>query len=656
MRTHLCIAASLSVFAIGLVGAVPLSAQQGATDGEWRVYAADIGATKYSSLDQIDKGNVDDLRIAWQRPSVDQSILDRVPDLAVGNRFGSTPLMIDGVLYTPNAVGLVEAFDAGTGETLWVQEPMDAGLQAYRGAGTRGVSYWTDGTDQRIIFQRGQYLIALNAKTGRPYPEFGDSGRVNLTVGLAEGARYRWGGAPTVVGDVVVLGQSMADTFVTKEDIRGDVRAFDARTGELRWVFHTIPQAGEFGTDTWDDGAWEFTGHAPVWSLFSADPELGYVYMPVTSSTNDMYGGHRPGDNLFSQSLVCVKAETGERVWHYQLVHHGLWDYDMPAAPILMDLMVDGRSIKAVVQITKQAFAFVFDRATGEPVWPIEERTVPQSTTPGEQTSPTQPFPTKPPAFDRQGSTEDNLIDFTPELRAEALEIVKRYTTGPMFTPPTVRGSGPNDNQGTIQLPGSQGGADVQGAAFDPETNMLYVPSITAPFVADILEGNPDRTNLRYVKGSRQWIGGPRGLPLFKPPYGRITAFDMNRGEIVWQVPNGHGPRNHPAIRHLNLSRLGRPGRPSPLLTKTLLFIGEGSDVSGGGRVPDGMPLEIVTNYGDPWFRAYDKITGDVVWEVELPGGTTGAPMTYMHDGTQYIVVAIGGREVVGQYVAFSIP
>ena len=656
MRTHLCIAASLSVFAIGLVGAVPLSAQQGATDGEWRVYAADIGATKYSSLDQIDKGNVDDLRIAWQRPSVDQSILDRVPDLAVGNRFGSTPLMIDGVLYTPNAVGLVEAFDAGTGETLWVQEPMDAGLQAYRGAGTRGVSYWTDGTDQRIIFQRGQYLIALNAKTGRPYPEFGDSGRVNLTVGLAEGARYRWGGAPTVVGDVVVLGQSMADTFVTKEDIRGDVRAFDARTGELRWVFHTIPQAGEFGTDTWDDGAWEFTGHAPVWSLFSADPELGYVYMPVTSSTNDMYGGHRPGDNLFSQSLVCVKAETGERVWHYQLVHHGLWDYDMPAAPILMDLMVDGRSIKAVVQITKQAFAFVFDRATGEPVWPIEERTVPQSTTPGEQTSPTQPFPTKPPAFDRQGSTEDNLIDFTPELRAEALEIVKRYTTGPMFTPPTVRGSGPNDNQGTIQLPGSQGGADVQGAAFDPETNMLYVPSITAPFVADILEGNPDRTNLRYVKGSRQWIGGPRGLPLFKPPYGRITAFDMNRGEIVWQVPNGHGPRNHPAIRHLNLSRLGRPGRPSPLLTKTLLFIGEGSDVSGGGRVPDGMPLEIVTNYGDPWFRAYDKITGDVVWEVELPGGTTGAPMTYMHDGAQYIVVAIGGREVVGQYVAFSIP
>ena len=656
MRTHLCVVASLLVFAVGLVGAVPVSAQQGATDGEWRVYAADIGATKYSSLDQIDRDNVANLRIAWQRPSLDQSILDAVPGLAVGNRFRSTPLMIDGVLYTPNAVGLVEAFDAGTGETVWVQEPVEEAPQAYRGAGTRGVAYWTDGTDQRIIVQRGQYLIALNAKTGRPYPDFGDGGRVDLTIGLAEGARYRWGSAPTVVGDVVVLGQSMSDTFVTKEDIRGDVRAFDVRTGELRWVFHTIPQAGEFGTDTWEDGAWEFTGHAPVWSLFSADPELGYVYMPVTSSTNDMYGGHRPGDNLFSQSLVCVEAETGERVWHHQLVHHGLWDYDMPTAPILMDLTVDGRPIEAVVQITKQAFAFVFDRATGEPVWPIEERPVPQSGTPGEQTSPTQPFPTKPPAFDRQGSTEDNLIDFTPELRAEALEIVKRYTTGPMFTPPTVRGDGPNDNQGTIQLPGSQGGADVQGAAFDPETNMLYVPSITAPFVADILEGNPDRTNLRYVKGTRQWIGGPRGLPLFKPPYGRITAFDMNRGEIVWQVPNGHGPRNHPAIRHLNLGRLGRPGRPSPLLTKTLLFIGEGSDVSGGGRVPDGMPLEIVTNYGEPWFRAYNKATGDVAWEVELPAGTTGAPMTYMHDGTQYIVVAIGGREAPGQYVAFSLP
>ena len=645
------------VVALGLLVSNSAAAQQGATDGQWRAFAADIGATKYSSVDQINKDNVVNLRIAWRRPAVDQSILDKVPGLRYGDFFGATPLMVEGVLYSPNGVGLVEAFDPGTGETIWVQEPFNEGPAAYRGTYTRGVAYWTDGTDRRILVQRGQELIALDARTGKPYPDFGEGGRVDLTTGLAEGARYRWGGAPTVVRDVVVVGQSMSDTFQTKEDVRGDVRAFDVRTGELRWLFHAIPQAGEFGADTWEDNSWEYTGHAPVWSLFSADPELGYIYMPVSSSTNDMYGGHRGGDNLYSQSLVCVNAETGERVWHYQLVHHGLWDYDPPAAPILMDIVVDGRPIKAVTQVTKQAFAFVFDRVTGEPVWPIDERPVPQSGTLGERTSPTQPFPTKPPAFDRQGSTEDNLIDFTAELRAEALEIVKRYTIGPLFTPPSVRGAGSEDNQGTIQLPGSQGGADVQGAAFDPLTNMLYVPSITAPFVADILEGNPDRTNLRYVKGSRMWIGGPRGLPLFKPPYGRITAFDMNAGEIVWQAPNGHGPRNHPAISHLDLGRLGNPGRPSPLLTKTLLFIGEGVDRSvGGRRIPEGMPVEIVTNFGEPWFRAYDKATGDVVWEMEVPAATNAAPMTYLHDGKQYIVVAIGGRDVPAQFVALSLP
>ena len=651
--------ATVSALALLLAAtAPPAAAQHGAGGAEWRAYAADNGATKYSPLDQIDAGNVDRLRIAWTRPTVDQSILDVVPNLGYGNRNRATPLMVDGILYAPNAVGLVEAWDPGTGETIWVQQPMDQGPEGYRGAGHRGIAWWEDGTERRIIAHRGDGLYALDPRTGEPFRDFGDNGRVDLKTGLDEGARYRWGGAPTVVRDVVVLGQSMADTFITKEDVRGDVRAFDVRTGELRWVFHTIPQAGEFGTDSWEDGAWEFTGHAPVWSLFAADDELGYVYMPTSSATNDMYGGHRPGDNLFTQSIVCVDAETGERVWHYQLVHHGLWDYDMPAAPILADLTVDGRDIQAVVQITKQAFAFAFDRVTGEPVWPIEERPVPQSGTPGEATSPTQPFPTKPPAFDRQGATVENLIDFTPELREEALQIVERYTIGPLFTPPSVRGDGPNDNQGTIQLPGSQGGADAQGASFDPETGYLYVPSITSPFVADIVEGNPDRTNLAYVKGGRQWIGGPRGLPLFKPPYGRITAIDMNAGEIVWQVPNGHGPRDHPAIRHLGLGRLGSPGRPGPLLTKTLLFIGEGSDVGvqGGGRVPEGMPLQIVTNYGEPWFRAYDKMTGDVVWEMELEAGTTGVPMTYLHGGKQYVVVPIGGRGAPGQWIALSLP
>ena len=651
-------AAACALVLVLSCAASPAFAQHGAVDGQWRAYAADLGATKYSPLDQIDADNVDRLRIAWTRPTVDRSILDVVPDLGYGNANRATPLMVDGVVYAPNAVGLVEAWDPATGETIWVQQPFEEGPAGYRGAGHRGIAFWTDGTERRIIAHRGEWLYALDPATGEPFADFGENGRVDLKTGLAEGARYRWGGAPTVVRDVIVMGQSMSDTFYTKEDVRGDVRAFDVRTGALRWIFHTIPQEGEFGTDTWGDRSWEYSGHAPVWSLFAADEELGTVYMPTSSATNDMYGGHRPGDNLFTQSIVCVDAATGERLWHYQLVRHGLWDYDIPAAPILADLTVDGRDVKAVIQITKQAFAFAFDRVTGEPIWPIEERPVPRSGTPGEMVSPTQPFPTKPPAFDRQGATVENLIDFTPELRAEALEIVERYTIGPMFTPPSVRGDGPDDNQGTIQLPGSQGGADVQGAAFDPETGYLYVPSITSPFVADIVEGNPDRTNLAYVKGRRQWIGGPRGLPLFKPPYGRITAIDMRTGEIAWMTPNGRGPTDHPAIAHLNLGRLGSPGRPGPLLTKTLLFLGEGSDVGiqEGGRVMDGMPLNIVTNYGEPWFRAYDKATGDVVWEMELEAGTTGVPMTYLHEGKQYVVVPIGGREVAGRWVALALP
>ena len=631
-------------------------AQQGAADGEWRSFAGDLGSTKYSPLDQIDADNVESLQIAWRRPIVDIRYREMDPDLRYSNVSSAAPLIVDGVGYVPNAIGLVEAFDVATGQTRWTQPPF-GGVEDLRGAGTRGVAYWTDGAEARIIAQRGEYLYALHPDTGEIFSDFGESGRVHLTIGLAEGARYRWGGAPTVVRDVVVLGQSMSDTFQTKEAIRGDVRAFDVRTGDLRWVFHTIPQAGEYGTDSWADDSWQYSGHAPVWSLFSADEELGMVYMPVTSPTSDMYGGHRGGDNLYGQSLVAVDAETGERVWHFQTVHHGLWDYDPPAAPILMDINVEGREIKAVTQLTKQAFAFVFDRASGEPVWPIEERPVPQSGTPGEQTSLTQPFPTKPPAFDRQGATIDNLIDFTPELRAEAIAITDNYVIGPLFTPPSVSGDGPNDKKGTIQLPGSQGGSDVQGGAFDPETGFLYIPSITSPFVADVMEGNPDRTNLAYVKGGRQWIGGPRGLPLFKPPYGRITAIDMNRGEIVWMTPNGDGPRNHPAIRHLNLGPLGVPGRPAPLLTKTLLFVAEGStNRPGGARVPEGMPPEIVTNYGGRMFRAYDKATGDVVWETELPAGSIAPPVTYLSGGKQYLLVPTGDVNTAGEILAFSLP
>ncbi|MGH9256024.1 MAG: PQQ-binding-like beta-propeller repeat protein, partial [Vicinamibacterales bacterium] len=495
---------------------------------------------------------------------------------------------------------------------------------------------------------------AYDVRTGRVSAGFGDAGSVSLRY---DSQPFGWTGAPRVCRDVVIVGSSMSDSPPNKEGTPGDVRAYDVRTGRLRWTFHVVPRVGEFGIDTWRNDSWAYTGHANLWSLISVDEQLGYAYLPLTSPTSDMYGGHRPGDNLFSNSLVTVNCLTGERVWHYQLVHHDLWDYDLPAAPVLADITVDGRRIQSVVQVTKQGFAFVFDRVTGQPVWPIEERPVPQSKTPGEQTSPTQPFPTKPPAFERQGVTVDDLIDFTPELRAAALAIAKRYVIGPMFTPPSIKGPGPNDTKGTVQLPGSVGGADWQGAAFDPETGLLYVPSITGPFVADIIPGNPKTTNLTFTRGTREYPAAPMGLPLLKPPYGRITAIDLNRGEIAWSVPNGSGPRDHPLLKPLNLPPLGNPGRSAPLVTRTLLFVGEGDPIMAApARVPAGMPLSLAPGAGDRKFRAYDKATGRVVWETDLPAGTTGAPMTYLFSGKQYIVVAVGSREHAAEFIAFSLP
>jgi quinoprotein glucose dehydrogenase len=359
-----------------------------------------------------------------------------------------------------------------------------------------------------------------------------------------------------------------------------------------------------------------------------------------------MYGGHRLGDNLYSTSVVCVEAATGKQVWHFQTVHHDLFDYDNPGAPILVDITVDGTPIKAVVQVTKQSFAYVLDRVTGKPVWPIVERPAPASTVPGEKTAATQPVPTKPPAFDRQGVTVDDLIDFTPELRAQALEIVKNYVYGPLFTPPSIQGEGPNDKKGTIQLPGSVGGADWTGAAFDPESGVLYVPSMTNPFVANLVPGDSGQTNLRYRAGSRALLLGPQGLPLMKPPYGRVTALDLNRGAIAWQVANGDGPRDHPAIKHLNLPPLGNAVRSATLLTKTLLFVTVGDQVN--VRTPAGG--------GGRKFRAIDKATGTTVWEVEMEAGATGSPMTYMFNGKQYIVMAIGGAQHAAEFVALALP
>lgn len=646
-----------------LAGAL-IAAQQNARRGEWTSYSSDPGSTKYAPLDQINKDNVSRLRVAWRRPSVDPAISSRATEFRSSNNFRSTPLMIDGVLYGSNGVGLVEAFHPATGKTLWVQEPLpdDPGL-GLRGDSARGLSYWSDGQNRRLFSVRGEYLVALDPRTGRPADGFGDRGRVNLRPGLGPRAsEYAWTGVPQVCRDVVIvglgLGASVSDRPMHMEAPPGVVQAFDVRTGKPRWSFNPIPHPGEVGSETWENDSWAYTGNANLWSLMSADEEQGLVYLPLTAPTNDMYGGHRLGDNVFANTLVCVKCLTGERVWHYQVVHHDLWDYDLPAAPILADIRVDGRPIKAVVQLTKQAFAFVFDRTTGKPVWPIEERPVPTSNTPGERTARTQPFPTKPPPFDRQGVSVDDLIDFTPELRAQALELMKYYRIGPLFTPPTIRGTGPDGVRGTLQLPGSVGGGDWQGGAFDPETGMLYVPSITGPFTADIIPGDPKVSNLRYVSGTRAWTPGPQGLPILKPPYGRITAIDLNKGTQVWMVPNGEGPRNHPLLKSLNLPWLGNPGRSAPLVTRTLLFVGEGDPIMAalGSRLRPEMNPALVPGAGGRKFRAYDKATGNRLWETELPAGTTGAPMTYMFEGKQYVVVAVGSTDVPAEFVALSLP
>ncbi len=621
-------------------------AQRGTSGGQWPNHSGDKGSTKYAPLDQINRSNVRNLHVAWRRPAVADELRGQHQELKFSNLFRSTPLMINGVLYASDGIGLVEAFDPATGRTLWVQESTDLGPEALAGTSTRGIAYWRNGADERILSVRPPYLYAINLKTGELIRSFGEAGKVDLRTGLGPQPQpFNFTSAPLIVKDIAVIGSSIADNPNLKEGTRGDVRGYDVKTGKLRWTFRTIPREREFGVETWEDRSWEYTGAVNAWSNLSADEELGYIYLPLTSPTSDMYGGHRLGNNLFSDSLVCLKAETGERVWHFQLVHHDLWDYDLPAAPILADIRVNGKPIKAVVQVTKQGFAFVFDRVTGQPVWPIEERPVPQSATPGERTAPTQPFPTKPAPFERQGVSVDDLIDFTPELRSEAIDITKRYVVGPLFTPPSIKGDGPNDTKGTLQLPGSVGGADWNGAALDPETGILYVPSVTGTFAADLVSGNTVQSNLRYVHGTREFVTGPRGLPLFKPPYGRITAINLNTGDHVWVKPNGDGPREHPAIKHLNLPPLGQPGRASPLVTKTLFFIGEGDPIN--VRTPPGG--------GGRKFRAYDKASGAVVWEMEFPAGTTGAPMTYMYKGKQYIAFAIGSSEHQAEFVALAL-
>ena len=526
-------------------------AQLGSTNGEWPSYASDAGSTKYTSLSQISRRNFENLEIAWRWQSIDvdldfEALLGLDADVGFG-RLQATPLMIDGVLYMITALNQVVALTAVTGEMLWAYDPqvyMSGASNSPLGFHHRGVAWWSDGDDSRVLVTTNDgYIISLVAETGEVDTAFA-GGRIDMTGGIPRAERdvldytgaQPLGGVspPTVVGDVLIVQHITSNRPRFKERPPTWVRGYNIRTGELIWIFHTIPQQGEFGVETWQEESWRYTGNGGVWTQMSADLELGYVYLPTEASTNDFFGGHRPGDNLFTQSLVALDASTGERVWHFQMIHHGLWDYDTPAAPNLIDITVDGREIKAIAQVTKQGFTYMFDRATGVPVWPIIERPVPQSTIPGERASPTQPFPTKPPAFTTQGLTEDDLIDFTPELRAQALSTLENFTYGPLFTPPSLPGDG---NIGTILMPGAGGGANWPGAGIDPETGVMFVPSSNGPTVPFMGTMEADESNFNYFRLNFRGVPGPQGLPILKPPYSTITAFDMNRGEICGRLP-----------------------------------------------------------------------------------------------------------------------
>jgi len=659
--------------AVALLLAHPAAGQQGAGE-DWRSHSADNGATKYSPLAQITADNFADLEVAWRWDTADTLLSWSTPvgpsllpaetvfDLLEAENperwaawdgvtrsvtrpsirsLVATPLMVDGVLYLTTALYRGAAIDARTGDTLWVYDPKayEAGSPPPLPWRHRGMAYWEDGPAARVFWGTGDgYLVAVDARTGLPAAEFGDGGRVDLYDGLPRAIRgqldavnllpFSSQSPPIVVGDTVVVGNSINDRALMKEAPPGWVRAYDVRTGRHKWDFHTVPQSpDEFGADTWQNDSWRYSGNTNVWSLMSADDELGYVYLPIGTATNDYYGGHRLGDNLFAESLVAVDAETGQRQWHFQMVHHGLWDYDLPAAPNLIDVTVGGRPVRAVAQVTKQGFVYTFDRVTGEPVWPIEERPVPTDTDlEGEVVAPTQPFPTRPAPFEYQGTSIDDLVDFTPAIRQLAIDAVEGFRLGPLFTPQMLAG--------TVMRPSVGGGANWSGAAVDPDTGYLYVPSVNTHSTIGLSPPGPGEADstLRYVR--RSLTAGPvmpQGLPLWKPPYSRMTAIDMHTGDHVWMTPLGNGDRlrNHPMLRDLDLPPLGGDwGRTGPLLTATLLI----------------QPLVAGGTTGGPRLAAYDKATGAEVASLDLPGGALGAPMTYLLDGAQYIALTVGGR------------
>ena len=618
---------------------VPLLLPALSLGADWPSYGGDNASRKYSALDQINASNVADLVPAWIWDSPDNAtVAENIANedfRAVPAGFKATPIVVDAVMYIPTSFGRVVALDAASGAVKWVFDTnaWASGRPANLGYNSRGVGYWEEGDKRRVFFATNDAnLWSIDVESGLPDSQFGEAGRVDLALGLGREIDRRQYGVvspPLVTNGIVVVNSIINDGPRTKEMPPGHVRGFNPHTGAIEWMFETIPQPGNFGNNTWENGSWEYTGNTNSWSIMSADDELGIVYLPIGTPTNDWYGGLRHGDNLFAESLVALRAQTGERLWHFQMVHHGVWDYDLPAAPTLVDIVVDGKPIKAVAQISKQGFTYVFDRVTGEPVWPIIETPVPQSTVPGERLSPTQPIPTKPEPFEIQGLSEETLIDYSPELRREAKQLIERFDYGPLFTPPSLRG--------TINLPGWGGGGWWTGAAFDPVTSLFYVPSATIPIVVQLEEADPEKSNLGYVRGGAMNVGGPQGLPITKPPYGRIVATSLNTGELEWMIPHGEGIRQKIIeMGILDPGPVGGPSRTGPLLTATLLFV---------AQVDNGRNL----------LRAFDKASGEVIQEIELPLPPVGTPMTYSVNDKQYVALTLGGG-ATSQLLTLALP
>jgi quinoprotein glucose dehydrogenase len=628
----------------------------GAADVEWPFYGGSEGFNRYSPLNVINPQNVGQLKVLWTRPALDASLTRDFPDLSAGGYFKSTPIEIGGVLYAPNGVGLVEAFDARTGKTIWVQQPFTHTFADATGGSTRGVAYWKSsgqGVCQARLFNiHRSYLYALDVQTGKYCTEFGEGGRVDLRF-QGPGAGYGNSGGPLVVGDVIVLGgtgggRRCGDGGDQMKCTPEAARGYDARTGKLLWTFSPMPAPDDPARASWAKGSADIGGSMGAYGTLSADPKLGYVYIPFTSQDPPAWGGWRPGDNLYGNTLVCLDAKTGKLIWYYQMERHDLWNYDLNSPPVLGDITVNGKRIKAVMQTGKVPLLFTLDRVTGKPVWPVEERSVPQSTVPDEHTAQTQPFPTRPAPLAPMGVTLDDLIDFTPQLHQEALEILTHYTYGPAYTPPTI--FVPGGNRGSLNRPPADGDCNWNCGSFDPETGTYYtiaVNVVTAYAVEKPTRPDATMTWVMREDDPTVWnVPGPQGLPLVKPPYGALEAIDMNRGEYLWKVPNGDGPRDNPALKDLHLPPLGIPGRAAVLVTKSLIFVGESSSAL----------IQAVENHGfGNKFRAYDKHNGQVLTTLTLPAGTTAAPITYSVDGEQVVIVSVGGNGGSPQWVALGL-